>query len=444
MDDREVLDSGIEVNRFAAFPTYVNGLSGTGASHFVGFSLGGRRALIPSYGSDELVLYDATTHSPATQRHFPLSGSNPTGIVTTPDGRKGYVSYDDSIYVSVLDLSAYAQRGKLPRPLIVPYEYRDAKLLPVASPGVSAFELVRHIKDLPDRPELRETAKVTLVDVDPVDPVLRRGKTLFYSANPEKYPTLSKSSLGACASCHPDGGSDGSVWVTMEGERRTMSLRGGVEGRGWLHASGTHKDIDDFLSSVIPERMGGLLSDADRHALAEYVARGIPALQGPPTDKDRVARGQVLFSKSCSSCHAGPKRTNGGADPANRWGGGGESGPVLNDLGTATTDAHAELGTYFESIVPPKDAQVLHAVRGDRALGPGDALQTLLDFRPRPARARGRFKATSLINAWDSPLFFHDGHFDKLADAVHFMNESLHLKLSCDDEGDLVEFLKTL
>ena len=68
----------------------------------------------------------------------------------------------------------------------------------------------------------------------------------------------------------------------------------------------------------------------------------------------------------------------------------------------------------------------------------------MLGFRPRPARARGMLKAPSLTNAWDGVVFFHDGRFTELSDAVHYLNTSQGLALSADDERALVEFLRTL
>jgi mono/diheme cytochrome c family protein len=433
-----------QVNRFPAFPTGLNALSETGIARSITFTTGGRRALILAYTSDEIAIYDALTHHPASQRHFSLSGSNPTGLALSPDGSKAYVAYESSPFASVLDLSAYADPGALPGASFVPYEYREVPEVPATGGVVGSKQLVRKIGAVPDVPAIEEIAQVPLVDSDPLDPVLRRGRVLFNSSNPEKHPNLSKSRLGACASCHPDGGSDGSAWSTMEGERRTTSLRGGVAGRGWLHASGTHVDAAEFADVIVRERLGGDLDDADQDALAQYIARGIPKLQGPRVNAALAGRGKSIFQQKCASCHSGEKLSSGNPDPASPYGGGIAKGPSLYDIGTAVDDAHALFGTFFESILPPLDAQLFKELRGDRDLGPDDFVQKTLDFRARPARARGQLKAPSLDNVWDNVVFFHHAQTASIEEAVHYLNQTLMLGMTDADELAVIEYLKTL
>ncbi|MCA9675285.1 MAG: hypothetical protein KC464_09645, partial [Myxococcales bacterium] len=245
-------------------------LDETGVARFVGFSRGGRRVLVLSYVADELAVLDGATGSPLARHHLPLSGSNPIGLAVTPDGAKAYVAYENSTFVSVLDLGDYAGDGAaLPRPTVVPY-----RLDPGAGAGQGAaiitfLMLTRSVAGVPARPPLAEVAQVPVVDADPLDPELRRGKVLFTSSNPDKYPTLSGGRQAACAACHPDGGNDGTAWSTMEGERRTIGLWGGVAGRGWLHASATHRGVADFATTIVRERLGGTgLSAADEAALS--------------------------------------------------------------------------------------------------------------------------------------------------------------------------------
>ena len=425
-------------------PSQATMLSESGASRFVGWTRGGRRALVLSYLADELVVLDAASHSPTTRRHFTLAGSNPTGIVVTPDGTKGYVSYENSPFVSVLDLSAYAVDGALPEPAIVPYRLDPGAPAGQGAAIITFLMLVRGVDGVPDLPPVTETAEVALVDADPMDPTLRRGRILFTSSNPDKYPTLTGSREAACAACHPNGGNDGSAWSTMEGERRTLGLWGGVGTRGWLHASATHRSAVDFATSIVKERLGGSgLDDGDVAALSSYLARGIPIVQRPATDAALVARGKTLFDAHCLGCHAGPDGGGGNADAADPYGGGAAGGPSLANVGSATDWAHVTLGEAYTHLFPPTARDVLNLLRGDRDLGDGDAVQQTLMFDPRPNRQRGSFKPATLVDVWENGVFLHDARFTSLDDVVAYFDTQLGLGLGADDQRALVEYLKS-
>ena len=425
-------------------PSQATMLSESGAARFIGWSRGGRRALVLSYLADELAVFDAASHSPTTLRHFTLAGSNPTGIAVTPDGSKGYVSYENSPFVSVLDLSAYAKDGALPEPAIVPYRLDPGAPAGQGAAIITFLMLVRGVADVPALPSISERAEVALVDADPLDATLRRGRILFTSSNPDKYPTLTGSREAACAACHPNGGNDGSAWSTMEGERRTLGLWGGVGTRGWLHASGTHRSAVDFATSIVKERLGGSgLDDGDVHALSEYLARGIPELQRPATDATLAARGKTLFDRDCASCHRGDDGGGGNRDASDPYGGGLASGPALVDVGSATDWAHVTLGEAYTHLFPPTARDILNLLRGDRDLGSGDAVQQTLMFDARPDRARGQLKPATLVDVWENDVYFHDARFTSLDDVVTYFDGRLGLGLGSDDERAIVEYLKT-
>ena len=69
-------------------------------------------------------------------------------------------------------------------------------------------------------------------------------------------------------------------------------------------------------------------------------------------------------------------------------------------------------------------------VIGDRAFTPNDFVFKSLHAKPRPSRSAEEFKAPSLVNVWDNALFFHDGRFHELRQAVNYMNEYNKLKLN--------------
>ncbi len=445
----ELLDADIltdpdqQINRGIFVGTHVAGLNSLGLVRHIAYTRGGRRMMLLSHQSDEIALYDAVTHHPLSRSHFQLSGANPSGMVVSPDGAKAYVAYENSTFVSVLDLGAFSDTDNLPTPTFIPYQFKQTPEFP-APPGIlgNSGRLVRHIGEVPQEPAISEITQVAIVDEDPMDPLIRRGRILFNSSNPDRYSHIN-SRVGTCSSCHPDGGSDGSIWATMEGERRTMSLRGGVAGRGWLHISGTHQDAEEFVAQVTAERLGGNPDEDDLHALTEYVAFGIAELQKPSLDAALVAQGKEVFEARCGSCHVGDDYGSGNPSADDVYGGGADEGPMLFDVGTATDDAHSLRGPFFSSRLPELDRQIDVLLRGDRDLGDGDLVQEVLDFRPRPNRKRGEFRAPSMVDIHDYAVFFHDASVESLEEAVAYMSDRVG-GLSADEQKAVVEFLKSL
>lgn len=434
------------VSRLATYPTGMTGLSELGLIRHVEFTRGGRRALLLSPISDEIAVQDAATGHPTSLEHFALSGQNPHSMVVRADGAKAYVNYLNSPDVSVVDLQAFNNTQNLPGPSYVPYEYKHSTDIPFII-GVTGRPkekwLTRNVKNLPQKPPLRETKRIETGLADPLDAQMRRGKILFHSSNPDKYP-VSLSRAGACAGCHPDGHNDGSVWSTMEGERRTMSLRGGVAGRGWLHISATHADAEEFVDTVVTERLGGTLDHDDTQALAHYIAFGIPRLQSPVVDAASAARGKALFQASCVGCHSDAQGGSGNADPSHPFGGAGANEPFVFDIGTGVDKTFATLAPVFEKLFPEPEAKLLRSIRGDKDLGASDYAQQVLDYRPRPERKKGAFKSPSLVNVWDHAVFFHHGHVGSLSEAVKEIENRLGLQMTEREHEDMLAFLKTL
>ena len=424
-----------QTNIFLAYGIPQAGMTDIGVIKSIAFTKGGRRALLLSPSSDEIAVYDGVTQNPITQKHHLLSGSNPKDILVGPDGNKLYVLYDNSDYLSVLDISAYNQDQALPEPYHVPYYYHVTRTDLLQLGAVQGLPLIRRFGGMPEYPSMHEIKKINFKK-DPLSKQMRRGKVLFESANPDKYP-VSLSRLGACISCHPGGGSDGSSWVTMEGPRRTMSLRGGVAKRGFLHASATHENAYEFVQQVVTERLGGTLSESDKSALAEYVNYGIQTLQNPRVDEVSRASGEMLFKSKCAGCHAGDAYTSG-----NR----GEFG--VYNIGTKSDYHGVSAGGFFTKLLRAggdrSSAEILDLLQGDRDLGPGDRLQEILGFRQRPARDAAKFKAPSLTGAFDHALFFHDGSASSLKEAISKINTLLGYGLNDNEIADLEAYIKTL
>ena len=415
----------------------------TGPSRFMTWSPDGREAFILGTAADHLIVLDGATLAGTHSQPMTLSGENPIGMVFTPDGRKAYVAYENSTSLGVLDTSAYADAPREPG-------YAPVWFQPGAgggNGGLLTFALMTvDVNELPTLPAITELGSIALVDSDPMDSKLRRGRILFNSSNPDKYPELASSPQATCQACHPHGGTDGAGWPTVEGERRTIGLWGGTGGRGWLHYSGTHASAEEFATIIVEERLGGTgLSPADVDALASYTAWGIPEVQRPVVDETLAAAGKVLFETHCQGCHSGDKFGSGAPEAEHPYGGAAiDSLPGVFDVGTATDNAHIMIGPAFTALFATPTKNLFEAMRGDRSLGADDEVQQVLGYTARPERMRGFFKAPSLVNVWENPCYFHDGRFAELREVVDYFDTWLALGLEQADRDALVEYLKTL
>jgi hypothetical protein len=127
----------------------------------------------------------------------------------------------------------------------------------------------------------------------------------------------------ACASCHPEGGDDGNVWVfqhlqegsllTVADTRRTMPLAGSVLARTPYHWDGSLPGPDDLMADTFTNRMaGGVMPPEDVVDLFDWIDRLRPVHANAGRTDDVVARGQVVFAQAgCGTCHSGPAFSDG-------------------------------------------------------------------------------------------------------------------------------------
>ena len=119
--------------------------------------------------------------------------------------------------------------------------------------------------------------------------------------------------LLACASCHPEGGDDGHVWLLDGMPRRTPSLRGTIAGTAPYHWLGDETTMGVLIDDVYTHRMSGVpLAATQKEVLSSWV-QSIPAPRAPSwVDENAASRGRVLFqgSAGCTQCHSGASFTN--------------------------------------------------------------------------------------------------------------------------------------
>ena len=179
-------------------------------------------------------------------------------------------------------------------------------------------------------------------------------------------------------------------------------------------------------------------------ALGSYVAWHIPRLQAPVTDPKLVKQGTDLFQQNCIQCHVDAFTELSRRNELPEFGG--SDGPaILYDVGTQTDYAGASMGKAHQDLFAriPVLGELFTTVVGDRAFTQDDVVFKALHATMRPDRSAAEFKAPSLVNVWDNALFFHDGRFHELRQAVDYMNTANALNLTDAEVSAIVEYLRT-
>ena len=349
----------------ADFSTPVNG------PRAVALTADGATAYLVLGGSDQLMGLDLRDPRAPRLLGFWPTGANPRGVALSPDGRTAYVMNHLSRDVSAIDVSD-------------PRNRRAGRRVPVVAETLS--------------------------------PEMWFGKRLFHHAADPRMSTLG---WIACASCHLEGGSDGTTWLTPEGPRQTMPLWALDLTGPPFHASATRDEVQDFHEDV--ERLmrgAGLLAGVANpllgtpnggrsealDALAEFVLHGfrVPTAATDAFPAAAVARGREVFAAAgCAACHGGPGWTR-NALP-------GPVGTLAPDGGPVVREALVDVGTF----------------------GPGSG----------PLGAEG-FKIPTLLGLHATAPYFHDGSAPDL-EAV--LAHPVHAgTLSGAEVDDLVAFLLSI
>lgn len=328
----------------------------------------GQTLYIVLAGSNLVEVVDVSVPGqPALVRFLP-TGSNPRGMVVNPDGQLGYVMNYLSRSITVLDLEALAVVAEIP------------------------------------------------ATTETLDPQLLRGKILFNSAAD---PRISQGSWTSCASCHPDGGTDGATWMLPDGPRQTPPLwRAGLT-LPW-HWSATLDEAQDVELTIEDLQHGlGLAPGSDPlllgqpnagrtedlDALAAYLTNGIDPQPGPRANGVVTAGRAVFSSAGCASCHGGPSWTSSSLP--------GPAG-TLDDDGNGSIDA---------------------------------VLRDVGTLNPLDVRGQGGFDPPSLLGVTLSSPYLHDGSvptLEALLDSGHPDPTGLGNGLSDQEKTDLVVFLRSI
>ena len=270
----------------------------------------------------------------------------PRAIALSPDGKTAYVVLAGSDAVMGIDLTIPEKAkllgcwrtGKNPRGIVLNHEGSRAYVMNFLSRDVSVLDLT----DTSNRSVIATIA----VTPETLESKLLQGKILFNNATD---PRLSHLGWMSCASCHFDGGVDGTTWLSPDGPRQTQPLWN-LKGTAPFHASATRdevqdaeKDIETLLDGV-GLAPGSAMSELgepnsnksmDLDSLAKFVLEGIRVPNARDITSQQEERGQDVFLKAgCSQCHAGTHWTNSALPASLSSIAGVEITSALRDVGT--------------------------------------------------------------------------------------------------------------
>jgi hypothetical protein len=324
---------------------------------------------------------EVAAHLPLNdQEIFGSPVNNPVAVLPAPDGQTLYIVLAGSNLVEVVDISApteprlvmFLPVGQNPRGMALSRDGRYGYIMNYLSRSITVLDLDA-LAWVTETPVTAETLPADVL----------QGKILFNNATD---PRLSQGSWISCASCHPDGGTDGVTWLFPDGPRQTPPLWNSTQTLPWHWSAALDEaqDVEDTVQHIQhglglahgmdPPLLGGPNNgrSADLDALAAFMAHGI-RIPAPSIPED-VSLGRDLFQiAGCANCHGGSNWTNSTLP--------GSSGSLDPDGNGMVDDVLIDVGT----------------------------------LNPRDVRGETGFDPPALLNVGLTPPYLHDGSMPTLA-----------------------------
>lgn len=143
------------------------------------------------------------------------------------------------------------------------------------------------------------------------DPAVIRGAEIFRRGDDGR---LSAGGAMACASCHPEGMTDGLSWRIEGKTLQTPLLTGRITGFHPFKWDGKDADLTTSLRNTVG-RLGGSGLGADETSDLQAFLASLPTPRAPNQhDAEAVHRGKLLFASAelnCDACHGGARLSDG-------------------------------------------------------------------------------------------------------------------------------------
>jgi len=261
---------------------------------------GGRGQLVVNLGTKNALLLRRNLNGTASDviGVAPL-GNGAASVVLSHDGQMAYVwnQFDGSI--SEIALPAVESRNAKTRFV------EDDNAAPDA---ISPAELTTV-------PEL--SARTFNVVEDALDVAASDGRKIFHDATD---PRVSASGSVSCASCHPDGRTDGRTWQFTFGPRNTPQLGGDILDTAPFHWPGDVPTVAALNEMTVKPFMGGAGLEARDFELVAAFIGSIRAAPSSSTARDALTaeeiHGRAIFESAetgCTACHSGAHFTDNGS-----------------------------------------------------------------------------------------------------------------------------------
>jgi YVTN family beta-propeller protein len=344
--------------------------------------------------------------------------TNPWESAISPDGSRLYTIYAgtndmniskviDDDYQEISRQGRAVQLGKNPRAIRLSPDGQLAYVYNALDFAVTVHQ----------SSDMKRLETIPVCD-PPKSPEWVRGKILFNSS----LPPLTSRRWIACASCHPDGHSDGRVWQNPEGLRKTPAMFGLAHTHP-LHWSADRDEVQDFEYTIRGRLMqgAGLLKGTLKPKLGFEATELEETLAGRSPDLDALAVYCNSFDFTLSPHIAAPGKLSPAAERGKR---------LFFNQEVGCARCHS--GPYYSDSRLQKPFN-LHDV------GTGDD----------PTEKIGaKYDTPTLLGVYRTAPYLHHGKAKTLRDVLTTSNkEDKHGKTSHlhpSDIDDLLEFLKSL
>lgn len=264
-------------------------------------------------GRGQLVVNMSTKNALLMRRHLKGTASDVIGVARLGNGASGVViSHDGAAAYVWNQFDGAVTEIALPQ---VPDRQSTTRFDDDTATSTDGAARVAVDAEVAEFGLIAEIGSQSFVVADDVfDAEASLGRKMFHDATDTR---ISANGTVSCASCHPDGRSDGRTWQFTFGARNTPQLGGDIRDTAPFHWPGDVPTVAALNDMTVKPFMGGAgMSAAEFEPIAAFLgtirqAPSVAAARGALTAIE--LRGKAVFESEatgCTACHAGAHFTD--------------------------------------------------------------------------------------------------------------------------------------